>query len=460
MKKTIASVLAIICTTAAFAQSISPGQISDIRASFAKDPSTVAARNALCSTSDIASLAVCADAIGKIDDNFKYEVKRLPSAPDQKTSGRCWLFSSLNGLRQTAADYFDVKDFRFSNVYNYFWDLFEKSNLFLENIISTASRDADDREVAFYFKTPVGDGGVWNFFEALAGKYGVVPESAMPETAHSLNSANMRSVLNLKLRREAWAIREAAAAGATIEQLRERKIEVLKDVYRILALCLGEPPTEFTWRYADKKGQWHTITSTPEDFYRSFVPADYNLNDRLMVMSDPTRPYYRRYDVTGYRDVIEGESWVYLNLPIEEVKVACLSSIKSSEPVYISCDWRKEMRVVGNKATMDFANYDYEALFGIDLRMDQRTMILSRYTSSAHAMLIIACDTDENDRPLKWKLFNSYMNGGIPETLIMTDEWFDNYMYRFILPGKFLSAKAVEAASSEIVPLPVWDYMR
>ena len=110
---------------------------------------------------------------------------------------------------------YNVKDFRFSHNFDSFWDLFEKSNLFLEGIIETRAEETDSRIVAHLFKTPVADGAAWNFFINLAEKYGVAPESVMPETVHSNKTANMRTLLNQKLRREGWEIRKMAAAGAS-----------------------------------------------------------------------------------------------------------------------------------------------------------------------------------------------------------------------------------------------------
>ena len=440
-----------------FGQALGTAELQEIRGSFTKDEKTVALQNVLSHTLDISKLAIAVNPDKVLDNIFKYEVKALPSAPDQYTSGRCWLFTSLNALRPRAMEKYNVKDFRFSHNFDSFWDLFEKSNLFLEGIIDTRAEGADSRIVAHLFKTPVADGAAWNFFVNLAEKYGVAPESVMPETVHSNKTANMRTLLNQKLRREGWILRKMAAEGADVEVLRAHKLTVMKDVYRILALCLGEPPTEFTWTYKDRGGKVRTLTTTPQEFYKSIVPAGYGFDSMVMIMNDPTRPYYKLYEIDRYRNAVEGRNWIYLNLPNEEMKAGALATLKDGDAVYASCDWRKGMVKPANSMTCD--SYDYDSLFGVEFGMDKEARIVTRYSASAHAMLIIACDTDENDRPTKWKFFNSWFDAGEKSTLTFTDEWFDGYIFRMALDRKYLSAEALKALETKPVLLPAWDYM-
>lgn len=457
MKRLLTFIAAMVAGLPLFGQALGQAELQEIRGSFVKDEQTAALQNVISHTLDLSKLAIRVNPDKVLDGLFKYEVKALPSAPDQYTSGRCWLFTSLNALRPWAMEKYNVKDFRFSHNFDSFWDLFEKSNLFLEGIIETRAEETDSRIVAHLFKTPVADGAAWNFFINLAEKYGVAPESVMPETVHSNKTANMRTLLNQKLRREGWEIRKMAAAGASEADLRAHKLSVMKDVYRILALCLGEPPTEFTWTYKDRGGKVHSLTTTPQAFYKTIVPADYGFGSMVMIMNDPTRPYYKVYEIDRYRNTFEGRNWVYLNLPNEEMKAGALATLKDGDAVYVSCDWRKGMVKPANSMTCD--SYDYDSLFGVAFGMDKEARIATRYSASAHAMLIIACDTDENDHPTKWKFFNSWFDTGEKSTLTFTDEWFDGYLFRMALDRKYLSEKALQALETEPVQLPAWDYM-
>ncbi len=461
MKKSFLFLALILLGGDLFSQTLGDVELKEIKGGFVKNPATVAIQNFVSSDKDFKSKTRNRDLQGKVDHYFKYRTN-VKGITNQQSSGRCWMFTSMNALRPSVMEKYSLGEFDFSHNYNYFWDVLEKSNLFLENIIATADKDMDDREVATFFLSPVGDGGVWNLFYNVAEKYGVVPQSVMPETEHSNNTTQMMSILNERLRAGGYAIREKAKAGArskTIDKdLRAEKTKILKDVYRVLAICLGEPPTEFTWRYKTKDGQVKTLTTTPKEFFNSIVPENYSPDNYIMVMNDPTREYYKLYEIKNYRNIIEGINWVYLNLPNEEIKSSALSSIKNNEPLYISCDVGKQLDK--DNGILDVDNYNYEALFGIEMKMDKKTRILTRQSGSSHAMLLIACDTDDKDEPVKWELENSWgVSSGHNGYLTLTDEWFSEYMFRMVFNKKYLSDKAKSALGQKPVLLPVWDYM-
>ena len=305
MKKITFALAALLFCLAASAQSIGQAELREIRESFTKDPSTKAIQNALTAQKDIKSLVYNHDNAGTIDHYFKYRVD-VKGITNQKSSGRCWMFTSMNVLRPGVMKKYDLRDFDFSHSYCFFWDLFEKANLFLENVIETAGKDMTDRDVVNYFNSPIADGGVWNLFWDVAEKYGVVPQSVMPETAHSDNTSQMDAVLKEYLRTCGWNLREMIAGGAKDKAVRAQKVEDLKGVYRILALCMGEPPAEFTWRYKTASGEVKSITTTPLEFYKGIIPENYNPDTFIMIMNDPTREYYKVYDIASYRNTYEG----------------------------------------------------------------------------------------------------------------------------------------------------------
>lgn len=441
-----------------FAQSITDKDLQEIQGSFKKDAATTAIQNILTSDKNIKDNALNRELQGKVDHYFKYRVK-VKGITNQEGSGRCWMFTSMNVLRPRVMEKYNLSNFDFSHNYLYFWDIFEKSNLFLENIIGTANLPMDDRMVTEYFKSPVGDGGVWNLYYNAAQKYGVVPQEVMPETAHSNNTSQMTGIINEKLRLGGYTLREMAQAGKKTKELRNEKNNILKDVYRILALCLGEPPHEFTWRYKDKEGNIKELANyTPKQFYQEITPADYSPENYIMIMNDPTREYYKVYEIQNYRNTIEGINWVYLNLPNEDIKTAALASIKNNEAMYASCDVGKQFN--RTQGILDPSMYDYESLFGVKLNMDKKARILTRQSGSSHAMTLIGCDTDQNDKPLKWEFENSWgAANGHNGYLTFTDKWFDEYMFRLVIHKNYLNEKAIRALKEKPVQLPVWDYM-
>ena len=282
MKKTFALALMLL-SIAASAQNKAGGISADIlkdHASFEGNAGDRAIRNALNSTS-MAVLAASAEKSVMPDTNFSDEVK-TNGRTDQKSSGRCWLFTGLNVLRAQMIARHNLEEFTFSQNYLFFYDQLEKSNLFLQGIIDTRKLPMEDRKVDWLFSNPIGDGGQFTGVSNLIMKYGVVPSEAMPETYSANNTSAMRSQLSLILREGGLKLR--AAKDKDVQAL---KVSILKDVYRVLALCLGVPPTEFTWR---KDGK----TYTPQEFYRQYLGQDLE-NNYVMVMNNPTLEYGKVY---------------------------------------------------------------------------------------------------------------------------------------------------------------------
>ncbi|MGQ1910220.1 aminopeptidase C [Marinifilum sp. RC60d5] len=437
--------------------SVDAKTLNEIRSSFTLDASTKAIQNAITNTESIRELSLNREKIGKIDHYFKYRVD-VSGITDQESSGRCWMFTSMNTIRPKVMDKFNLNAFDFSHNYNYFWDMFEKSNLFLENIIATADRDMDDREVVTYFKSPVNDGGVWNSFYNVAKKYGVVPAEIMPETKVSNKTREIGSLLNVKLRGEGYKLREMAAKKASAKQMEVAKVDALKSVYRMLALSLGEPPVKFEWRFKDAEGTISENKSyTPLQFLEEIAPGFADV-EMVMIMNDPTREYYKVYDIKNYRNVSEGINWTYLNLPNEDIKKFALASIKNNEAMYASCDVGKQHN--RKAGVMDVNTYDYASLFGVEFDMDKKARILTRQSGSSHAMTLIGVDVDENQVPVKWEFENSWGSAsGHNGYITFTDDWFDAYMFRLVINKKYLDEKAKKAFKTKAIELPVWDYM-
>lgn len=47
----------------------------------------------------------------------------------------------------------------------------------------------------------------------------------------------------------------------------------------------------------------------------------------------------------------------------------------------------------------------------------------------------------------------------LPGYLIMTDEWFSEYVYEVVVDKKFVSTEVMEVMQQEPVILPAWDPM-
>lgn len=456
MKKYILCLVALLMSVAGVMAQTKNGGISEdmlgrIRQGYTGTPEQKAVKNALASNS-IAALAVNSENLSMIDTHFSHQVK-TKGITDQKSSGRCWLFTGLNVLRAKMITKYDLPEFEFSQNYNSFYDLLEKSNLFLQAIIDTRNLPMDDRKVDWLMKNPIGDGGQFTGVSNLIMKYGVVPKSAMPETFQSNNTGQMTMILKWKLREFALELREMKSA-----KLAERKEVMLTEIYRILVECLGVPPTEFEWARYNKEGKVVSVKKyTPKGFYNEFIGEDLE-NNYVMIMNDPTREYGKVYEIEYDRHVYDGENWLYINLPIERVKELAIASIKDNTAMYFSCDVGKFSN--SKKGTLDINNMDYESLFRTKFPMDKKQRIQTYSSGSSHAMTLIAVDLDEAGKPRKWMVENSWgAASGYKGNLIMTDKWFEEYMFRVVLEKKYVPADVLKMLEQKPVLLPAWDPM-
>ena len=454
MKKTFLAAVLLLAVSASFAQNpkggISPDMLKDLRGAYEGNATDKALHNALNAAS-INVLAASADKLAMIDTHFSDEVK-TKGRTNQLSSGRCWLFTGLNVLRARMIEKHNLGAFTFSQNYLFFYDQLEKANLFLQGIIDTADKPMEDRTVDWLFSNPIGDGGQFTGVSNLIMKYGVVPSGVMPETLSANSTSQMSSQLSNKLREDGLRLRAAKA-----KERPAMKVQMLKEVYRILALCLGVPPTEFTWARYNAKGEFVSEKSyTPKSFYQEFIGEDLE-NNYIMVMNNPTVEYGKVYEIEYDRHVYDGQNWVYLNLPIERIKEMAIASIKDNTALYFSCDVGKFLD--RKRGIADLGNFDYGSLLGVTFGMDKKERILTHASGSTHAMTLIAVDLKDG-QPVKWMVENSWgADSGYKGNIIMTDEWFNEYMFRLVVEKKYVPADLMALMNQKPILLPAWDPM-
>lgn len=450
-----ASMITTVANAADKEGGLTPDVLSKVSSSYNNSAADRAIHNAISST-DITTLAANQDAKNGNDTYFSH---RVPSKgiTDQKRSGRCWLFTGLNVIRSKAMLEHKLPQITFSQSYNFFYDQLEKANLFLQGVIETGDKPIDDRLVQVLFKSPVSDGGQYTGIADNLMKYGIVPTEVMAETFSTDNTSKLRELLNLKLREFGLELRDMVAAKSKSKDIQARKVVMLSDVYRMLALAIGVPPQKFTWTRKDAAGNpIETKEYTPQSFYAEFVGDDLK-NNYVMLMNDPTREYYKLYEIDYDRHTYDGENWTYINLPMDEIKKIAINSIKDSTAMYFSCDVNKF--IDRKRGVLDINNYDYGSLFGVTFDMDKKQRIITGASASSHAMTLVAVDLDSNDTPKKWMVENSWGNGANNGHLIITDEWFDNYMFRLVANKKYVSDEVLKILKQKPTMLPAWDPM-
>ncbi|WP_308552751.1 C1 family peptidase [uncultured Mediterranea sp.] len=461
MKKQFLSVFAL--TAALFSAQaqdnkggISPDMLGQIRQTYQGTASDKALRNAIGNNS-IRNLALNQENMQDMDTHFSVRVNSK-GITDQQSSGRCWLFTGLNVMRAKAIAKYGMPAFEFSEIYPFFWDQLEKSNLFLQGIIDTSDKPLEDKTVQWLFQHPLSDGGTFTGVADIVGKYGLVPKEAMPETNSSNNTSQMAELISLKLKEYGLQLRELGTNGAKRSVMLEEKTKMLGTIYRMLVLNLGVPPTEFDFVRKDAQGNpVETEHHTPMSFLEKY--GDKNLlTNYVMLMNDPSREYYKCYEIDYDRHRYDGKNWTYINLPVADIKEMAIASLKDSTMMYFSCDVGKFLN--SKRGLLDVDNYDYESLMGTTFGMDKKQRIQTFSSGSSHAMTLMAVDLDKDGKPLKWMVENSWgPQAGYQGHLIMTDRWFDEYMFRLVVETKYVPEKVKELLKQKPIRLPAWDPM-
>ncbi len=434
--------------------SITPHLLQSLRSSLPGGASNKALMNAVAGT-DVKTLAVDRNTAIAGDQHFTHRIK-TSGITNQKKTGRCWLFAGLNIMRPGTAALLQTETFTFSHNYPYFYDKLEKANLFLESIIRIADRPLDDRDVQWLLQHPLPDGGQWNMVVALIEKYGVVPTEIMPETYSSSNSGSMNTAIKTKLVREASILRRLHEEGAGSSELRNRKQNVLEEVYRMLAMHLGVPPERFVWRREDKNGNvFEPVSYSPLEFTNQFVRL--NLDDYVCLHHVPNYELNSVYTIRFDRNVFDRPDMLFANLPMEQLREFTLKSVLADEPVWFGCDVGKDSD--RKKGWMKKGLYDYESIYDVELTMSKADRIAYGLGVPSHAMAITGVDMIRG-KPVKWLVENSWGSSvGKDGMFVMDDAWFVEYTYSVIIHKRFLPENVLDILKQTPTELPPWDPM-
>lgn len=428
---------------------ITPQMLQQIEQQNAPTASDRALRNALASNA-IDALAKNMQNAGAMDTYFSVETKKQ-SITNQKSSGRCWMFSGLNVLRANFAKRTDSLTVTFSQDYLFFYDQLEKANLMLQGAIDTGKKPIDDQRVQFFFHHPLNDGGTFCGVADLTEKYGLVPTEVQPETYSAESTSRMSRLISSKLREQGLELRKMVAAGKKAKDIQKRKTEMLGEIYHMLVITLGEPVKEFTYAFRNKQGKALTAPKkyTPQSFYKEVVGDKLN-GTFIMVMNDPRRDYYKTYEVEYDRHTYDGHNWKYLNLPMEDIEALAIASLKDGRKLYSSYDVGKQLD--RKRGYADTENYDYGSLFGTTFGMNKAERISTFDSGSTHAMTLTAVDLDAEGQPLKWKVENSWgADSGYQGCIIMTARWFREYMFRLVVDKQYVPEKLLKAYEQQPV---------
>ncbi|MBY5009350.1 C1 family peptidase [Streptococcus suis] len=426
-------------------------------ANYLANPSLQATENAVSHNGLLKSLETRQSAI---DNDYVFSLDLTKDAvSNQKASGRCWMFAALNTFRHKLISDFKLENFELSQAHTFFWDKYEKSNWFLEQIIATADLEIGSRKVKFLLDTPQQDGGQWDMVVALFEKYGVVPKSVYPESISSSASRELNQYLNKLLRQDAQILRDLLAKGASSEEVQTQKESLLQEIFNFLAVNLGLPPRNFDFAYRDKDNVYHRDTNvTPQAFYEKYVGL--KLSDYVSIINAPTtdKPYNKSYTVELLGNVVGAPAVRYLNVEMNRFKELAIAQLKAGESVWFGSDvGQSSNRQTGIMATN---TYDFSSGLGIHFHQDKAGRLDYSESLMTHAMVLTGVDLDDNEQPLKWKVENSWGDKvGDKGYFVASDSWMDEYTYQIVVRKEFLTPEELAAYQAQPQVLAPWDPM-
>lgn len=462
---------------------LSAEMVEKIRADFKTDAHTRAMRNALTSTG-IKDIAQNRQIVSKHEEKFSHKIE-TKGISNQKSSGRCWMFAGFNTIKPVILNKLDLDDFEFSHIYLQFWDKMEKANSFLEYMIKYRERDLMNRNVVFLLKQPAPDGGYWENFADLAEKYGVIPKEAMAESASSENTRMMNRALARILRKHAAELREIYKETGSVKKMRKAKPKMLAEVYRVLVMNLGEPPTQFTWRHElkdkdseddkadepedsaeekkDKKGddyeveqKWSELrTFTPKSFYDEFIGID--LSRYVNIANDPIRPRGGHYEIDMTKNLYDGHNARYASVDVATLREVVLKMLLDDRAVWFAADVSPDQD--SKKGIMARDLYDYESVYAVEMDLNKTERLLLRDSTINHGMAFIGVDL-RGGRPVKWLVENSWgSERGSKGLWTMYDGWFEDNVYSVIAHKDYVPEEVLQIFDKPVKTLPVWDPM-
>jgi bleomycin hydrolase len=436
-------------------ETINPTELNEACLEIEQDPHFRMVRNVLTQNPNYL-VAQNWDAVNSMNFLFSHEISASFKITDQEKSGRCWIFGALNMLRNELCKKIPVRSFEFSQSYLFFHDKAERANLFLEEIIKTWKKPLDSVKVRHLLNCPIHDGGDWNNFVSLVNKYGLVPKSIYPDNDACYFSRPFNEILSTRLTKDAYLLRKLLESGATIEAAREEKQKMLKEIYQILVVHMGSPPSTFDYCYFDKEDNLYQFKNiTPLDFADECL--DRPLNDYVALIHSPREetPYYKNFRIISSHFMVGGKDLSALNLPIEELKEITKELILSDHAALFAADILNQAD--RSSGLLDANLYEFNHLYRTDFSMDKTTRLQYRFSAPNHCMVFTGVHLEE-EVPIRWKVENSWgADCGKNGFFVMNDNWFDEYVFEIIVPKDHLPEDLQELLSDPPMLLKPWD---
>lgn len=395
------------------------------------------------------------EVLENLHHSYSNKTPLISNITNQRNSGRCWIFSFLNLIKQELMVEKQLsKDFELSENYLFFFDKLEKSQFFLHSIFLTKDKKIEDREVDYLLKQYMSDGGTWNMLVNLIKKYGCIPKSAMRDTFHSGYSRELNKCLKQHLKELAFYIR----TKKNLDFNRFLKHE-MHSIFNMLVLFLGLPPKQFDWEYSEKsnKEEANKISKdykivydlTPHQFSEKYLK--FNPEDWIVCGNFPMEkyPFYIKYNIKFCNNMVGGVTTNIYNIPIDTMIELTKKTIDNGQSVWFASDFGK----YNNKdySLLHHNVYTYPCFHNaLKVSMSKGEKLEYKIINPNHAMLIRGYNKTKRGID-RWLVENSHgeKNGNnllrmdknmqADGYYNMSDGWFREHVIQVVIPKKVCS---------------------
>jgi bleomycin hydrolase len=377
---------------------------------------------------------------------------------DQKNSGRCWIFATLNMIRFLAREKWknemDTENLEFSQSYLFFYEKYERYHRYLHyyiDINSINEPNIKEHLLTFICHNPLSDGGQWDMIVAIIKKYGIVPKHIFQDSNYAKNSGAMNIILTEMLKQD-WII----LSKTTPNEIPELIQEMMKKVLTTLISFLGKPPdpnTTFNWDFTFNKNHavWENLTPLELLKKSGFEPDEW-----ISVVNDPRKKHpYNNYYQIQYLGNVYNQHVGWLNVNIDRLKELTIKLIDLKIPVWVGCD-------VGACGDIKSGIHDpninkIHDMLELNNKMSKDERLQYYSSVPSHAMVITAYHK-ENNIATRFRVENSWGNStGSNGYLLFTENWFNEYVFQIVVKKDILNDEEKQALNNKTIYIMPWD---
>ncbi|XP_068146410.1 bleomycin hydrolase [Drosophila tropicalis] len=466
---------------------LTPEQLSEWHTQFYEKPLNCFAQN-VCTGRDPINACLQSEtnlaAVTQVTRSKCHEVCGNIAKPT--TGGPNWICTGLDLLRLGINKKVAAPDLELSAGHLLFWHKLERCNYFLHTVAKYLERcePLDGRNFRYLMKHPVPDAGNWHMFVNLVKKYGVMPKQCYL-TSVTLSLVRLNRILQSKLREYVSLMHAQFTFDGDGSNLLTFIDTKLPELYKVINICLGEPPVEFTYTFYDHKKRYQIMENlTSLSFYQILVKPAFEMDSYVCLAHDPrlSSSYHRNYHIACSSNMVEGLMQNYNNQPMDQLMAIIIASLEAGKAVWLACD--RQSRFNAKADVLSLHAHNFEQVFGLKVRtvLDKVERMIYHETRRDAALLLTTVTLDALHQPIDFRTITTAAAAGTStsqvslhaeassagakgkksrsKVAIIQANWLREYAFEIVVSSRFVPPAVMHCIQHvESTELPSWDVM-